>query len=241
MRRSGQTVPAPRSAAALLLLLPFTLPAAPARASEQELLRAVRAGDVAAVKALLDKGVPVDTRFRYDRTALSFAADRGQAEMVTLLLDRGADVDAEDSFYKVTPLFWAADHSHVEVVRILLARGARGVEGVLRAGVDNKSLDLVRAALGKGDLDPDELSSALEQAEAAAQAEIAIALRAGGAVLPPRGDFALDGAVLARYAGTYQETEGAKQTLVLSVQGPALQAVLSGPPLVLGAIDAVTF
>ncbi|HUG52023.1 MAG TPA: hypothetical protein VMR21_00405, partial [Vicinamibacteria bacterium] len=55
------------------------------------------------------------------------------------------------------------------------------------------------------------------------------------------GDFALDGAVLARYAGTYQETEGTKQTLVLSVEGPALRAVLSGPPLALGAIDAATF
>ena len=43
---------------------------------EDALLDAVRKGDVPAVQALLDQGLAVDTHFRYDRTPLSFAADR---------------------------------------------------------------------------------------------------------------------------------------------------------------------
>src|SRR5262245_6647766 len=87
------------------LALPMAV-AAPlvAGTREEALLDAVRKSDAAAVKALLDEGVPVDTKFRYDRTALSFAADRGDVAIVKLLLDRGADVDALDTFYKNTAL-----------------------------------------------------------------------------------------------------------------------------------------
>ena len=53
---------------------------------------AARKGDAAAVKKLLDDGVDVNTKFRYDRTALSFAADRGHVEVVKVLLAHNADV-----------------------------------------------------------------------------------------------------------------------------------------------------
>ena len=55
---------------------------------EEDLLEAIRQSDVAAVKKLLDAGVSANAKYRYDRSALSFAADRGNAEIVTLLLDR---------------------------------------------------------------------------------------------------------------------------------------------------------
>ena len=74
------------TAAALLLALSL----GPAAANPDDLLDAVRKGDLAAVKAALDAGVPVDHPFRYERTALSFAAARGQVEIVKLLLERGA-------------------------------------------------------------------------------------------------------------------------------------------------------
>ena len=53
-----------------LAFLLLVTAADPARAGsrEDDLLQAVRTGDAAAVKALLDQGVPVDTKFRYDRT-----------------------------------------------------------------------------------------------------------------------------------------------------------------------------
>src|SRR5215510_2883433 len=90
------------------------------------LSEATRKGDAAAVKKLLDEGVPVDTKFRYDRTALSFAADRGHVEVVKLLLARGADINAKDTFYKASALSWAVSPAmdrkpqHTEVVKVLL-------------------------------------------------------------------------------------------------------------------------
>ena len=72
-------------AGALVLLMAL---AAPLRAATpDDLLEAVRKGDLAAVKAALDAGVPVDTPFRYDRTALSWAAGPANREMVKRLLD----------------------------------------------------------------------------------------------------------------------------------------------------------
>ena len=73
-------------AAALVALLAL---AAPLRAATpDDLLEAERRGDVGAVKAALDAGIPVDTPFRYDRTALSFAAGHS-VEIVKLLLYAG--------------------------------------------------------------------------------------------------------------------------------------------------------
>ena len=111
---------------------------AQAATREEQLLDAVRAGDTAAVKALLDQGVPVDTKFRYDRTALSFAADRGHVEIVKLLLERGADPDTMDSFYHQSAIGGAARKGHVEVVLMMLERGKRSVGPALLGGIFGK-------------------------------------------------------------------------------------------------------
>ena len=211
-------------------------------AADQDLLAAVRKGDAAAVKVLLDGGLPVDTKFRYDRTALSFAADRGHADIVTLLLDRGASVNAADTFYKATPLVWAAQNEHAEVVKILLARGASGAGDVLGTGVEKQNAALVEAALASPKLTADDLAYAVEQADKKALAEIAARLRKAGAVPPPSADFKVDPALLARYAGSYKESAGEGQTVTLSVaEGALLGSFFGGPPRKLGAFDAQTF
>jgi hypothetical protein len=227
----------------VLLAWVATLPGpAWSAASDQELLAAVRKGDVAAVKALLDGGLPVDTRFRYDRTALSFAADRGHADIVTLLLDRGANVNATDTFYKATPLVWAAQNEHVAVVKVLLARGATGAGDVLGTGVEKKNAELVDAALGTSKLTADDLAYAVEQADKNGLADIAARLRKAGAIPPPRADFKVEPEVLARYAGTYKESAGEGQTVILSVvDGGLVGSIGGGPPRKLGAFDARTF
>jgi ankyrin repeat protein len=79
--------------AVLLLCWAFPFTAA-AGELEDRFLLAVRTGDVVGVKAALGAGVNVNTKFRYDRMALSFAADRGNPEVVKALLDAGADVGA---------------------------------------------------------------------------------------------------------------------------------------------------
>ena len=153
-----------RSTAASVLLVLLAAAAGAAQAPPADkadaFAAAVRKGDVAAVKALLDQGVDVNTKFRYNATALSFASDRGHVEVVKLLLDRGADVNAADTFYNATPLTWAVGPAmgrkpqHVEVVRLLLA---------------------------KGGIPADRLSDALEAATRTNQDEVVALLKAAGA------------------------------------------------------------
>src|SRR5215510_6897105 len=93
-----------------------------------EFLTAARKSDVAAVKAMLDKGIDVNVKNHYGATALSYACDRGNVEMVKLLIERGADVNVQDTFYRATPLTWAADKGYVEIVKLLLDKGAKTKE-----------------------------------------------------------------------------------------------------------------
>jgi ankyrin repeat protein len=57
-------------------------------------------------------------------TGLHEAAKRGHAEIVRLLLARGADPNARETGDNTYPLHWGAAHRHNEVIRILLDAGA---------------------------------------------------------------------------------------------------------------------
>jgi hypothetical protein len=210
---------------------------------EDEMLRAVRQGDVAAVKALLDQGVPVDVKFRYDRTPLSFAADRGHMEIVKLLLERGADVAAQDTFYQMTPLSSACMKGHVEIVKLLLARRPASAGTVLLSAVFTANPALVDPALETGKITPYDLSYTLEAAEARQLDAVAARLRQAGAVAPPKPEFQVDAAALARYAGRYRKDGEDKdaEEMTLRVADGSLQATFGGPVFKLAAYDARRF
>jgi ankyrin repeat protein len=95
---------------AFILLLAAQTPEA---ARQEAYLDAVRNGDAAAVKAVLDQNVEVDAKFLDDRTALSFAAERGRVEIVKMLLERGADVNAKDTSNNATAMTWALEKGNV--------------------------------------------------------------------------------------------------------------------------------
>ncbi len=88
----------------------------------EDLREAVRRGEIEKVKKLLDAGVPVDAKNRYGATALFFAADKGHLAIVELLVARGASIDAEDTFYGMTPVARAFDRKHEDVALFLLNR-----------------------------------------------------------------------------------------------------------------------
>src|SRR5271156_935481 len=99
----------------------------------EDLLAATRKGDVAQVKALLDKGADVNSKSPYGSTPLFFACDRGNLEIVKLLIDRGADVNVEDTFYHETALGWATSKDRVAIVKLLLDHGAKSAGNVVMA------------------------------------------------------------------------------------------------------------
>lgn len=73
-----------------------------------------------AVTDLLGINSP-DSKDSYGRTPLSWAAENGHEAVVTLLLDKKAELEAND-FNGRTPLSWAAGHGHEAVVALLLEK-----------------------------------------------------------------------------------------------------------------------
>jgi hypothetical protein len=99
-------------------------PADSAVAASASLTQAAAAGHLDAVRALLARGAPVDSKDESDWTALHFAAAGGWTDVAALLLDRGADPNARARF-DMTPLHWAAMRGRAEVAGLLTRRGAR--------------------------------------------------------------------------------------------------------------------
>ena len=228
----------------LFLAVLFLTPALAAQELKKQFWEAARKGDAETITALLEKGVDVNTPFRYSATALSFACDRGHVEVVKVLLEHGADVNVKDSFYGATPLTWALSppsnpptmENHMKIVRLLLEHGAEGVDRVLLAGVRRGSPELVEVALEKGGLSTDTLTTALQTAEENNRTEIAQKLRQAGAEPPPP----VNPEVLRQITGTYRNSTGAE--LVFAAHDGQLRG---GPSAerqsTLVPVDEVTF
>lgn len=87
---------------------------------DNALMVACYKGNTAAVKALVAKGAQVN---RPGWTPLHYAAASGNNEIVQILLDKSAYIDAE-SPNKTTPLMMAARSGHIYTVKLLLDEGA---------------------------------------------------------------------------------------------------------------------
>jgi protein phosphatase 1 regulatory subunit 16A len=87
------------------------------------LLEAAARNDIGEVARLLQKGVNADATNMDGLTALHQCCIDDNAEMLRLLLDYEADVNAQDS-EKWTPLHAAATCSNLNLVKILISRGA---------------------------------------------------------------------------------------------------------------------
>jgi len=109
----------------LLLLTAFLFLGQAAPPSADELFDAARRGDRARVAQLLDAGIDVNAKARYDATALFFAADKGHLEVVRLLVERGADVNLTDTFYKFRAIDMARMNDHADVVKYLVEHGSK--------------------------------------------------------------------------------------------------------------------
>jgi ankyrin repeat protein len=128
-------------------------PPSPAEA----LVSAAGAGDLAAMKKLLARGVDVNAKGNTDgATALIVASLNSQTDAVRALLRKGPNVNAKDNFGR-TALLWGASFGPLDIVRGLLDRGADvnprsndTIGTALAAASFGGRLDIVRALLGKG-------------------------------------------------------------------------------------------
>ena len=203
---------------AIALVLPSFLPglAAAAQAPDktalnEELWDAARAGDAARVARALDKGADVNSGNRYKAGALFFAADRGHVEVIKLLLDRGADINVQDTFYKFRPIVMALMNGHVDAAKLLLDRGATGASDVLSTAIQRKDVALATAALQSKDLTAANLKSALAAAKRTSATEIVPLVEKKLASLPPEPAapvFNVPVETLQRYAGRYTNDSG---------------------------------
>lgn len=232
---------------AILFVSALALAQAPALTKAEQFQDAARKGDAAAVKKLLDEGVDVNTRFRYNATALFYACDHGHLEVVKVLLDKGADMTVKDTFYGFTPLMLATGPAqkkrpeHTEIAKLLIARGAPGKEIALSSAVQSGDVSLAKVVLDSGGVPAANLSDALEMATAQKKTEIATLLEQAGA--KPHEEFKLEPAQLERFAGTYRNPAGNELSVTvvgtrLSIGGAATPAAQRGT---LAAKDATTF
>jgi hypothetical protein len=220
---------------------------APPLTKAEQLQEAARKGDAATVRKLIDEGVDVNTKYRYNATALFYACDHGHVEVVKALLEKGADLTAKDSFYGFTPLMLAVSPAqkrrpeHAEIAKLLIAKGAPGKDAALGGAIDAGDAPLVKFILDSGGLPAAKLSEALEEAKSEKKTEIVTILEQAGARLPE--EFKMSAADLQRFAGSYRNAGG--NELVVAVADMRLSLGAAGAPpaqrTTLVAKDAMTF
>ena len=107
-----------------------------------QLIDAVKTGQLAKVEEALNAGADIDQQDEHGWTPLNWAAGKGSAEIVSLLLNRGADVFRTGRDQR-TPYKIALAAKHTDVAR-LLKKAESGANG---AGGDSTSRDYARAYL----------------------------------------------------------------------------------------------
>jgi outer membrane protein assembly factor BamB len=228
-----------------MLLLLLSLVQAQAPSAAEDLFDAARSGDRARVARLLDSGLDVNSKARYDATALMFAADKGRLDVVRLLVERGAAVNAEDTFYKFKAIDLALMNGHRAVATYLLERGSRGAPSALVTGIRAEDQPLVIAALAGPDMTPTALASAVGMAKKGKSTVIAELVAKAAADRPPtaaRSAVTVPAATLQSYAGTYRSEEAGLTLTVSSGDNViTLQPQGAPQPLVMTATSETSF
>jgi len=188
----------------LLLVFASALVALASDANE-DLLVAARSGDLPGVKKAIEQGATLEAKTPYGQTALYLSAMNGHEEIVQYLLDKGANTNVHDTFYKSSMLGFVLYRKHWEVAKLLVNKSPNVDEDLGDIAKTGRA-DLVQAVLARGKPSQASLDKAYEGALDRKQTEIAGLLKEAGAHEPPPG-VAVDVAVLESYAGTYKSDE----------------------------------
>lgn len=174
-------------------------------ARDQALLDAVRQGDAARAKQLLEQGASARARSAdTGATAVYLAAERGDVAMVESLIVHGADIQARDARRDEAPVGAAARNGHAAVVRALLARNA-GPDAVPVAAmhaVVRDSPEVMQVVIGTRKLTAEDLSLSFDLAQRQRATKVAAALEQLG-VAPAKPADGIAPAILQKYEGRY--------------------------------------
>lgn len=88
----------------------------------KELFNAVQSGDAVAVERILTTAPDLISGKNEGATPLHFAALENHREVVDLLLIQGANLNARDDEFHMTPIGWANERGHTEMVDYLYSR-----------------------------------------------------------------------------------------------------------------------
>ena len=133
------------------------------------LIKAALLGDSVAVKKLLAVGANANHKGWNDITPLFRAIVSGKVEIIKMLLEHGADVNArtKPNVIGETPLMWAASQGNSEIVQFLMRNGAdakaRGSDGKTVLGSINYwclSADALKDLIEHGEYNQVDISMA---------------------------------------------------------------------------------
>jgi len=169
----------------------------------EDLLSASRKGDLASVRALVEKGADLETKTSYGQTPIYIAAMQGHLLVVEFLLSKGANAEVRDTFYKGRVIDFAMMRKHHDVVKLLLTKKAVDPDPSFVSMVTNARADIVQAAIDTGKVKPETLTRGLELATDQKKNDIVEILQKAGAK-PPEPAMVIDAKILESYTGTYK-------------------------------------
>ena len=92
--------------------------------NESNFIESAKKGDIKAVKLFLAEGMDINSHNERGQTALMRAAEYQRTEVVTLLLENGADVNITTQKQYRTALMEASSSGNVAIIKQLVERGA---------------------------------------------------------------------------------------------------------------------
>jgi ankyrin repeat protein len=114
--------------------------------AQSALMDAIKAGDAAGVRSLIDERVDVNAAHSDGTTALHWAVDLDRPEVVQMLIRAGANVKVANR-YGATPLWLASVNGNAKTITMLLEAGAEAGS----ANADGETPLMVAARTGKTD------------------------------------------------------------------------------------------
>ena len=195
---------------------------------------------------LLEHGANIETRDETGRTALMAAVSRGRADIVRLLLDRHANLNAQDREGDTPLIYSLMDRPHADIARLLVTRGAN-VKTIDRHGATplawaarRGELSLIKMLLARGadvNVEPAPLRRGGFQIAGSSPGPGPVGLRGDGRVEVGGGAIVVRGGALAEAVrGLHQD---ALEQLLQSGAGPEARSHALVPAVRLGQPEMV--